>query len=238
MAESAQTGGLQRGASAKQLTCCDSHEKKLAAPDRQAYIASCLLVRFLGRVTLMTPRNLFAPLTFRAAAAADIPAVTALINSAYRGESSAVGWTTEANILQGQRIDEAGLVRVMAEPNTVILLCFAGEALIGSVQLQKMAEGVGYLGMFVVRPGLQGRGLGRQFMQEAESTARRLWGVTRMSMTVINLRSELIAYYERCGYVPTGERLPFPFEDGLSTALVDGIELTVMEKELAFTPAN
>jgi GNAT superfamily N-acetyltransferase len=176
-------------------------------------------------------------LTFRAAEAGDIPAVTALINSAYRGESSAVGWTTEANILQGQRIDEAGLARVMAEPETTILLCFQGESLTGSVQLQKYAEGVGYLGMFVIRPGLQGRGLGRRFMQEAESAARRLWGVTRMTMTVINLRSELIAYYERCGYVLTGERLPFPFEDGLSTALVDGIELAVMEKELALAPA-
>jgi GNAT superfamily N-acetyltransferase len=185
----------------------------------------------------MASRDLYVPLTFRAAAAADISPVTALINSAYRGESSAVGWTTEANILQGQRIDEAGLARVMAEPNTVILLCFQGEALIGSVQLQKLAEGVGYLGMFVVRPGLQGRGVGRRFMQEAESTARRLWGVTRMSMTVINLRRELIAYYERRGYVATGERLPFPFDDGLSAALVDGIELTVMEKQLALAPA-
>ena len=185
----------------------------------------------------MASRDSFAPLTFRAAEAADIPAVTALINSAYRGQSSAVGWTTEANILQGQRIDEAGLARVMAEPNTLVLLCFQGETLIGSVQLQKLAKGVGYLGMFVVRPGLQGRGLGRRFMQVAEATARRLWGVTRMSMTVINMRSELIAYYERCGYVATGERLPFPFEDGLSTALVDGIELTVMEKELALAPA-
>jgi GNAT superfamily N-acetyltransferase len=179
----------------------------------------------------------FVPLTFRAAQAADVPAVTALINAAYRGESSTVGWTTEAEILQGRRIDEAGLAQVMAEPQSLILLCFQGESLIGSVQLQKVAEDVGYLGMFVVRPGLQGRGLGRRFMQEAESTAQRLWGVMRMTMTVISLRRELVAYYQRCGYALTGARLPFPFEDGLSTALVEGIELAVMEKELALTPA-
>jgi len=173
-----------------------------------------------------------AHLRLRAAQAADIPAVAALINSAYRG-ASANGWTTEAHLLAGQRIDEAGLSKTMAEPDTVFLLCFDGESLIGSVQLQKAREGVGYLGMFVVRPGLQGRGLGRWFMSRAEAEARRLWGVTRMTMTVIGLRAELIAYYERCGYVRTGERLPFPFEDGLSAALVDGIDLVVMEKDLA-----
>ena len=185
----------------------------------------------------MTRPDSLAPLTFRAAQAFDVPATTALINTAYRGESSTLGWTTEAKLLRGRRVDEAGLARLLEEPDSLILLCFQEENLIGSVQLQKLAEGVGYLGMFVVRPVLQGRGLGRRFMQEAEATAQRLWSVTRMSMSVINLRRELIAYYERCGYALTGERLPFPFEDGLSTALVEGIELVVMKKELALAPA-
>ena len=79
---------------------------------------------------------------------------------------------------------------------------------------------------------LVGRGFGRRFMREAEMSAQRIWGVTRMSMSVISLRRELIAYYERCGYALTGELLPFPFEDGLSVALVEGIELAVMDKEL------
>ena len=174
-------------------------------------------------------------LTFRAAEAADIPAVTALINSAYRGESAS-GWTTEASILEGRRIDEAGLAQAMAEKDAYFLLCFRGGDLIGSVQLKKAEKDLGYLGMFVIRPGLQGQGLGRRFMNEAEATARRLWGVTRMTMTVIGLRSELIAYYERCGYALTGERLPFPFEDGLSKALVEGIDLVVMVKDLSPAP--
>jgi GNAT superfamily N-acetyltransferase len=178
-----------------------------------------------------------APFILRAAEAADIPAVTALINSAYRGNSSTAGWTTEAHILRGRRIDEAGLAKAMAEPDTVFLLCFEDKALIGSVQLQKVGDGVGYLGMFVIKPGLQGRGLGRWFMGQAEATARNFWGVTRMTMTVIGLRAELIAYYQRCGYALTGERLPFPF-DGLSAALVEGIDLAVMEKDFALAPAD
>lgn len=180
----------------------------------------------------MVPHIANAPMNFRAAQAADAPVVTALINAAYRGVSSTAGWTTEAHILEGRRIDEAGLVKLIAEPNSLILLCLQGNDLIGSVHLQELADGLGYLGMLVVRPGLQGCGLGRRFMREAELTAQRLWGATRMSLSVISLRRELIAFYERCGYALTGERRPFPFEDGLSTALVEGIELAVMEKEL------
>ncbi|MCW2314525.1 Ribosomal protein S18 acetylase RimI [Rhodoblastus acidophilus] len=177
-----------------------------------------------------------APLAFRAAEAADIPAMTALINSAYRGESSRGGWTTEADLLEGRRIDEAGLAREMAAPDTLFLLCFEDDALIGSAQLRKAAEGVGYLGMFVIRPGLQGRGLGRRLLQEAETTARRLWSAARMTMAVIGLRSELIAYYQRRGYRLTGERLPLPLEDGLSAALVEGVDLAMMEKALPPSP--
>ncbi|MCI4679675.1 GNAT family N-acetyltransferase [Rhodoblastus acidophilus] len=173
-----------------------------------------------------------APITFRVAQAADAPVATALINAAYRGDSSTVGWTTEAHILEGRRIDEAGLVQLMTEPDSLILLCHLGDELIGSVHLQKRANRLGYLGMFVVRPDLQGCGLGRRFMREAETTAQRLWGVTRMALTVISLRRELIAFYERCGYALTGALQPFPFEDGLSTALVEGIELAMMEKQL------
>lgn len=206
------------------------------ATDKATTRLRSLVFHPVGLPLMATPAA-SAPFILRAAEAADIPAVTALINSAYRGNSSAEGWTTEANILRGRRIDEAGLARAMAEPDTVFLLCILGQDLIGSVQLQKVSQGVGYLGMFVIRPGLQGRGLGRRFMEEAEATARRLWDVTRMTMTVIGLRSELIAYYERCGYRLTGERLPFPF-DGLSTPLVEGIDLAVMEKDLEPAPAG
>jgi GNAT superfamily N-acetyltransferase len=174
-----------------------------------------------------TPR-----LSFRRAGPGDVATATALINSAYRGESSTVGWTTEAHLLAGRRIDEAGLRALIDQPDSLIFLCFQDESLIGSVLLQKSSATVGYIGMFVVRPGLQGAGIGRRFMAAAEAEAGRLWGVTRMSMSVITLRRELIAYYQRCGYRLTGEILPFPFEDGLSVALVDGIELAVMEKDL------
>jgi GNAT superfamily N-acetyltransferase len=178
------------------------------------------------------------PLSFRAAQAEDAPQATALINAAYRGDPGAQGWTTEAHLLKGRRIDESGFLQLLAEPETLILLCFLGEEMIGSVLLQKRSAGFGYFGMFVVRPDSQGRGVGRHFMREAEQTAQKLWGVTRMTMTVISLRRELIAYYQRRGYVLTGERLSFPFDDGLSVALVDGIDLATLEKDLMQQPAD
>jgi len=178
------------------------------------------------------------PISSRIAQIADAPAAVALINAAYRGASSMVGWTTEARLLEGRRIDEAGLLDLMTAPDSVILLWLKGHDPIGTVHLQKCGNDLAALGIFVVRPDMQGQGLGRRFMREAEAMAQRLWGVTRMALTVIGLRRELIAFYQRRGYALTGERRPFPFEDGLSTALVEGIDLAVMEKPLPPTPRS
>jgi len=176
--------------------------------------------------------NAVPDLSYRRAGLDDVAAITAMVNASYRGNDATAGWTTEAHLLKGRRTDENGIVALIEAPNSLILLCLREGEMVGSVHLQKSEGGVGYLGMFVVRPGLQGEGIGRRFMWAAEDTARALWGVTRMSMTVISLRHELIAYYQRRGYRLTGEIVPFPFEDGLSDALVDGIELAVMEKTL------
>jgi ribosomal protein S18 acetylase RimI-like enzyme len=64
-----------------------------------------------------------------------------------------------------------------------------------------------------VRPELQGAGLGRVVLAEAERIAREEWGVREMHMTVIHLREDLIAWYERRGYRRTGEMSPFPYDD-------------------------
>ena len=50
-------------------------------------------------------------------------------------------------------------------------------------------------------------------MMEAERLARDEWRATLMRMTVIRQRRDLIAWYERLGYRPTGETEPFPYGD-------------------------
>ncbi|MEP7084731.1 MAG: GNAT family N-acetyltransferase [Betaproteobacteria bacterium] len=95
-----------------------------------------------------------------------------------------------------------------------------------------MGSRSGYLGLFVVRPGLQGVGIGKQFMQTAETLAQQEWGITKMTMTVITVRQELIAFYERRGYRRTGRVRPFPADAGASVPRIKDLQFEVFEKNL------
>ncbi|MFD9070444.1 GNAT family N-acetyltransferase [Streptomyces lasiicapitis] len=151
-------------------------------------------------------------LSFRDATETDVDALVALIESAYRGDDSRAGWTTEADILEGQRTDPEGVVAVIASPASKLLAVERDGTLVACCQLEHRGEHA-YFGMFAVSPALQGAGLGKVIMAEAERTAREAWGVREMHMTVISVRDELIAWYERRGYRRTGKMTPFPYGD-------------------------
>ncbi|MEU6955362.1 GNAT family N-acetyltransferase [Streptomyces sp. NPDC045714] len=153
-----------------------------------------------------------ARLTFRDATEDDVPALVTLIESAYRGDSSRTGWTTEADILQGQRTDEQGVREVLDAPAGRLLAVERDGGLVACCQLEHRGDAA-YFGMFAVRPGLQGGGLGKLIIAEAERTVRESWGVGEMHMTVISVREDLIAWYERRGYRRTGQLTPFPYGD-------------------------
>ncbi len=172
-------------------------------------------------------------LSFRPATPADIPAVVDLVNSAYRGDSSRAGWTTEADLLDGARITTPELEALVSAEGSTVLLCFRDDALAGCVHLKRLEGGKAYLGLFTVKPGLQGGGLGKVFLAEAEAAVRRLWDARTMTMTVITLRAELLAYYERRGYRRTGEVKPFPRESLGTRPRVEGLMLETLEKDLA-----
>ena len=151
-------------------------------------------------------------LAFRAATDADIPALVALVTSAYRGDVSKQGWTTEADMLDGQRIDPEVLARDIGRARSRILVAErAGEMLACAHVAEE--DGAGYFGMFSVRPDLQGGGVGKAMLAEAERIAREEWQLPTMHMTVIDIRDELIAFYERRGYARTGIKKPFPYGD-------------------------
>jgi len=170
-------------------------------------------------------------LTYRKATTADTERIVALVNSAYRGESSKQGWTTEADILGGQRTDAEEIGRLIATPNSMMLLCYSAEDLIGSVHLERVEDGA-YIGMFTVKPALQGRGIGKVFMDEVERRVREEWGVTRAKMLVITLREELIAFYERRGYRRTGKFEAFPNDIRFGIPKVTNLRFELLEKEL------
>ncbi len=166
------------------------------------------------------------------AAFSDLPDLTALINSAYRGDSSRKGWTTEADLLGGIRTSEDSLAETLAKPDATILLHRdeATNALIGCVYLEKK-EDLMYLGMLTVSPEIQARGLGKKMMQQAEEYARSL-GCRTVEMTVISQRAELIAWYERRGYALTGETRPFPMDDPRFGLPKTTLGFVVMRKEI------
>ena len=172
-------------------------------------------------------------LAFRAATDTDIPALVSLVTSAYRGDVSKRGWTTEADMLEGQRIDAEVLRRDIGRPRSRIIIAERDGLLMACAHVAE-EDGAGYFGMFSVHPEWQGGGVGKVVLAEAERVAREEWGLTAMRMTVIDIRDELIAFYERRGYVRTGIKKPFPYGDeryGIPKR--DDLRFEVLEKPLA-----
>ena len=171
--------------------------------------------------------------TLREAGLADHPAVAALVNGAYRGESSRAGWANEADYIDGERTSVEALAAEAAEsPDGVLLLAQAPDGLIGCVRIDPAGEGVWYLGMLTVDPTLQRGGLGRRLLEAAEQAAQTR-GARRIRMTVVNLRTALIAWYERRGYRRTSEEIAFPYEDArFGTPRRPDLAFVVLERAL------
>ena len=162
----------------------------------------------------------------------DISALNKLINSAYRGDESKKGWTTEAEILDGIRIDEETLTDYFKKTNVTILKCCdeSGE-IYGTVYLELNAPKL-YLGMFAVSPVSQGKGIGKMLLKEAEAFALK-HQCDRIAITVISTRSELIEWYRRHGYVETGNSIAFEeIEKPFGDPKTNNIRLIAMEKML------
>lgn len=178
------------------------------------------------------------PLVFRAATVHDVDAVVALVESAYRGDSSRAGWTTEADLLDGRRTGSDEVLGFIARPDSTMLLAERGIAsapaeLVGCAHVA-LEDGAGYFGMFSVKPTLQGGGVGKQLLAESERWVRDTWGVNAMRMTVIDVREELINFYLRRGYLRTGIVKPFPYGDARFGAPRRGdLRFEVLEKDLA-----
>ncbi len=169
-------------------------------------------------------------LRFRPAAVPDIPAIVTLVESAYRGDSSRVGWTTEADLLGGRRTDPEDVRSCIERAQSVVLLAERDAELIACCHVAA-EDGAGYFGMFSVQPTLQGGGVGKQVIAEAERIVREDWRLSAMRMTVIDVRDELIAFYERRGYVRTGIKKPFPYGDPrFGQPRRDDLRFEVLEK--------
>ncbi|SPQ23434.1 68ebef0f-803d-4480-b236-c169ae8407a9 [Thermothielavioides terrestris] len=193
-----------------------------------------------------------AALHFREATPADIPLIEPLVQSAYRGDESRQGWTTEADVLAGPRIDAAGILAKITAPDSAILLAIpsSSEAQNGDeragtddappppvacCEVARRGPRTAYFGLFAVSPRRQGGGIGRQVLAHAERYCRARWAAEVLEMSVIWTRVELIAWYERRGYRRTGETREFPHDEMRKTggvALREGLYMIVMQKDL------
>src|SRR5689334_4003599 len=159
---------------------------------------------------------------------ADVSALNKLINSAYRGEESKKGWSTEADMLDGTRIDEAALRDILQRPDTTFLKYEEDGVIYGCVELRKEGNKL-YLGTLSVNPNIQNKGIGKKLLHAGEEHARHI-GCSRMRMTVIDGRQSLIDWYVRHGYQLTGERKPFVVPDERWGIPKQKLEFVVLEK--------
>lgn len=180
-------------------------------------------------------------LSIRHATLEDTSAIVALVESAYRGDASRAGWTTEADFLEGQRVDtqsvEADIkatdsIILLAEQSAIASIRSATDSLLACCHIKKNNHAC-YFGMFSVNPKQQGTGIGKLLIQQAEQFAKQVWHCTHMEMTVIDIRAELIDFYLRRGYVRTGKHLPFPYGDErFGIPLRDDLRFELLEKQL------
>ena len=169
-------------------------------------------------------------MSIQIATTADIPALLPIINSAFRGDSARQGWTHESDLIQGERrTDEETLVKILNDPDAVMLKYTDEQGIIqGCVHLQNKPRGL-YLGMLTVNPALQGAGIGKKFLAAADERAQQL-GCPCIYMTVISVRTELIAWYQRHGYVLTEEREPFLVDPKYGSP-TQALEFAYLEKK-------
>ena len=194
-------------------------------------------------------------LSFRYARQSDTPSLVALIERAYRGEDTAGNWNSEAHLLKGARTNDEEISTLIAREDSRFIIAEAGGRLAGCCLVQGLddptrnwssadgpvdsgaaspaatAVNAAYFGMFAIDPGIHGGGIGKTLIAEAERRVQELWGANQMVMTVINLRTALIEWYQRRGYRLTGATLPFRFSDTTGETTRD-FHLVEMRKDL------
>jgi len=191
----------------------------------------------------------------RQAEADDIDALEQLLNCCYR---ETAGWTNEADLVGGIRITQAELASIIDNPKHYLFIypktttgdrdgeetgellgCIAVDIKVDSdankSELNRTdSNKKAYIGMFAVHPELQGQGVGNVILQAAETFAERHLKSnsqpTRLTMSILSHRPELLAYYQRRGYQLNGNKMPFPDNGNNGEPKRQDLELLELEK--------
>lgn len=171
------------------------------------------------------------PLKIRKALTDDIEQLTKLINSAYRDQLSR-SWTTEKSFVQGNRITIQQLERDLEQENFQLLIGESEQGLmVGCIGLTFNEDTV-EIATFAIDPKVQNSGYGREMLGFAENyVPNHHPDASQFIMYVLDVRVELISYYERRGYYRTGCIEAYPIEAEVGQPLVP-IQLIEMKKAI------
>jgi len=196
---------------------------------------SVKMLRAMARGSGICSCDKLSRMLLNAAVEADFAEIIDLVNLAFRGSGASASWNIEAGIIEGQRLNEALLREDLTAKPAVRLLIHRDEAngtLLGTVWLDPGKDDVWNLGLLTVRRDLQNKQLGRTLLSAAEDFAKER-GAHRICMMVVNVRTTLIAWYERRGYALSGETRPFPYGDErFGRPLRDDLHFVVLQKDL------
>jgi ribosomal protein S18 acetylase RimI-like enzyme len=173
---------------------------------------------------------------FRMAAPTDAAELVTLVRSAYRGEASREGWTSEADLVSGDRIDEAQVLDAIERPGSMMLVLDEDDGVLACCRLEDRGDSVAFFGTFAVAPKAQGRGVGRRVMAEAERLVADAFGASVLEMTVLAQQTALILWYERLGFQRTGETRRFPADPRHAVPQRDDLYFVVLRKHLERRP--
>jgi ribosomal protein S18 acetylase RimI-like enzyme len=152
--------------------------------------------------------------------------ISDLINLTYRGET---GWTRETHIIQGARTNRYEIEAALLRPNAHFLVTYQAQLLASCIFVAKENEHA-YLGFFSVHPSLQEKGLGKHVLEQTEVFAMKTMGVRKFVMFVVSQRRELIAFYERRGYLRTGRIEAYPLHLHIGIPRITGLTIEYLEK--------
>lgn len=170
---------------------------------------------------------------FRLAAPPDIDAIVRLVNGAYRPAADATGWIHERDLVAGDRVNAAQVLDAISKPESAVLICSEGSQVVACIHVEREGDCT-HIGMFAVLPPLQGSGVGKQMLAYAESYASSTFASKRYVMSVVSVRSELIAFYSRRGYVRIGDAMEYPVLANAGIPKCDGLQIVMLEKEVKY----
>ncbi len=170
------------------------------------------------------------PLELSVACEADAKEIATLVNRAYRPSAHEAGWTHEANLIAGERVSTEQVLSLFHEQSTILLLRL-GQDIVACVHVQGGQSGA-YIGMLATKPAIQAQGIGKQMLLHAEAYAIENYDASVLKMSVLSSRPELLAFYERCGYVLTGQVEEYPLSAGVGQPMVTGIQVLSLEKSV------